>query len=155
MFVEPEPRWATRESAERLCALFDLPLDESAFQHGWEIMCDFGERTEEFLAHYETASDLTDDDRFALMAMMVCSLNDRIAKTGSDPRLAERLSKQLAAYFALHEWTVFYWCCWANAPELDPDPDYIFPVTPLMRAIWCEHRGLPDLDALKAQLDGQ
>src|SRR5262245_38062475 len=107
MTGEPEPRWVTREAADKLRDLFDLPPDDSAFQHGWEIMCPFGERTEAFLAHYETASDLTDDDRFALMAMIVCSLDDRIARTGGDPRLAERLSKQLAADFGLHEWTVF------------------------------------------------
>jgi hypothetical protein len=146
-------RWVTRASADRLNALFNLPLDDLAYEAGWEIMCCFGERTEEFLGCYETASDLTEDDRFALMAMIICSLDDRIRAMGDDPGLADRLRRQLAADFAVHEWTIYYWALWASTPELDPDPDHIFPVTPLMRAIWCEHRGLPDLDALRAQLD--
>jgi hypothetical protein len=89
------------------------------------------------------------------MAMVICSLDERIRTMGDDPRLVERLRKHLAADFALHEWTVHYWCCWATTPELDPDPDHIFPVTPLMREVWREHRGLPDLDELRAQLDEQ
>src|SRR5262245_40178107 len=153
MSEDPKPRWVTPDSANKLESLFNLPLGNRAWEAGWEIMCHFGDRTEEFLTHYETASDLTEDDRFALMAMIVCSFDERIGTTGDDTHLAERLRKRLAADLALHEWTVYYWCCWGTIPELDPDPDHIFPITPLMRAIWREHRGLPDLDKLRAELD--
>jgi hypothetical protein len=153
MSEEPKPRWVTRDSADKLESLFDLPPDDLAWQHGWEIMRHFADRTEEFLTYYETGYELTEDDRFALMAMIVCSFDERIGTTGDDPHLAERLRKRVAADFALHEWTVYYWCRWGISPELDPDPDHIFPITPLMRAIWREHRGLPDLDKLRAAMD--
>src|SRR5262245_14270488 len=113
MLAEPKGRWVTRVSADKLNALFSLPLGDLAYEAGWEIMCHFGDRTEEFLSYYETASDLPEEDRFALMAMIVCSLDDRIRALGDAPGLADRLRKQLAADFTVHEWTVYYWSLWA------------------------------------------
>lgn len=76
MVGKPEPRYVTPEAAAKLRDHFNLPLED--YDDHWEIMCHFGERTEDFLTYYETPSDLTEDDRFALMAMVICSLDERI-----------------------------------------------------------------------------
>jgi hypothetical protein len=138
---QPQQRFVTIEAAEKLTALFDLRLDPK--HPDWEILCTYGDRTEEFLTHYENSTSLTEDDKFALMAMIVCSFEDWLARNGDEQPLAGRLRKQLAADFAIHEATVYYWCRWETAPEPDPDPDHLWAISPLMRDIWRQARSSP------------
>ena len=106
----------------------------------WDILCTFGVRTEEFLTHYETCAWLTEEDKFALMTMIISSYDDWLGKGGDPNPLAERLRKLLLADFAIHESTVCDWCFWHLPPEIRTHPDYIFPITPFVREIWLEVR---------------
>jgi hypothetical protein len=62
----------------------------------WDVLCTFGDRTEEFLTHYETCASLTEDDKFALMTMIISSFDDWL----------------LSADFATHEPTIYDRCFW-------------------------------------------
>jgi hypothetical protein len=87
-----------------------------------------------------TCPSLTEDDKFALMTMIISSFDDWLGKGGAHKPLAERLHKLLLADFATHEATVYDWCFWHLPPEIRTQPDYIFPVTPFVREIWREVR---------------
>jgi hypothetical protein len=134
--AEPQQRRVTLEAATKLTAHFSLPI--AANHVDWDILCTFGGRTEEFLTHYETCARLTEDDKFALMTMIISSFDDWLGKGGDPKPLAERLRKLLLANFATHESTVYDWCFWHLPPEIRTNPDYIFPVTPFVREIWGE-----------------
>jgi hypothetical protein len=135
---EPHKRRVTLEAATKLTAHFSLPIAPNHVD--WDILCTFGGRTEEFLTHYETCASLTEDDKFALMTMIISSFDDWLGKGGDPKPLAERLRKLLLADFATHESTVYDWCFWHLPPEIRMLPDYIFPVTPFVREI-CARSG--------------
>lgn len=124
------PRFVLREPAERLRARFDLPFGFDETQD-WEVLCANGRRAGEFLARYEQASSgLSDDDRFALMALIIASFDDWLTDGGAMEPLAGRLRQQLISDFHIHEYSVWYWSLW------DWKPDQFFAVTPFMREIW-------------------
>jgi len=85
-------------------------------------MCDYYERT-----------DLTIDERFALMVLTIHSLDDAIGLEIHRDCEA-RVNSYLRKDFELHFHTILYWTL-PDQPE-ETDFEYIFLVTPLIRAIW-------------------
>lgn len=100
----------------------------------WELECADQSRVGEFLDCYERREEWSEDDRFALMALIVSSYDDALAAKETENDWETRIRGHLQADFALHEWTIYYWCAWD--PEAEEDPERGFSVTPLMREIW-------------------
>lgn len=100
----------------------------------WEIECADAERLDEFLSLYERGG-LSDDDRFALMALIVSSLDDWLRTGGADKAVLRRVRRHLLADFSLHAWTIHYWCLSGES-----DPHNLFHATPFMREIWGQQR---------------
>ena len=88
-----------------------------------------GTRVEEFLNAYE-AQPLNDDERFALMALIIASYDDWLEEGNEDPALLERLRRHLLERFDLHGYTVQYW----SFPDED-DPENVFAATGLARQV--------------------
>ena len=123
--------WVTKHSSEKLSSL--LGLNEFTSSQDWQFIHADPKRIDEFLTLYEHDS-LTDDDRFALMALILSSFDERILPTNSDDDdLAQRLRQLLIANLKLHECTIWYWCVWD-----EPDTENQFRVTPFMRETWTE-----------------
>ncbi|MCD6051245.1 MAG: hypothetical protein K0Q55_2648 [Verrucomicrobia bacterium] len=128
-----QERNITGASIAKLTSLLRLPRDP--FMQDWAVQCADAQRVEEFLQLYEQGGDLTEDDRFALMALIVASFDDWLWDQPGENRLSPRLRQHLASGFHLHQTTVHYWSL------LDePDPANAFQVTPLMREIWQQAR---------------
>jgi len=129
---EFEPRWITGESIARLSAKLRLPVDP--LMQDWDIESADPRRLGEFLDLYET-EPLPEDDKFALMALIVASFDDWLGDGGTDGTVVARIREHLDREFALHEATVHYWCLFD-----EPDPAECFIVTPFLREIWARFR---------------
>jgi hypothetical protein len=125
-----QKRCVNRESTTRLSRLLNLAIDP--YVPDWEVECADVTRIEEFIGLYER-TDLSEEDRFALMALIVCSFDHWLRDGGADETIVQQLRRQLLGDFNLHRSTVHYWCL----PE-EPDLDNGFCATPFMREIWKE-----------------
>jgi hypothetical protein len=95
----------------------------------WELEVTDGARVEEFLDAYE-GEPLNDDERFALMALIIASYDDWLEEGNEAPALRERLRRHLLGRFDLHGYTVQYW---SLADE--DDPENVFAATGLAREV--------------------
>lgn len=129
---ESNPRWITGESIARLSAKLGLPVDP--LMQDWDILNADPRRLGEFLDLYETES-LTEDDKFALMALIVASFDDWLGDGGTDEAVLTRIQRHLVSEFTQHEATVHYWCLFD-----EPDPAECFVVTQFMRDVWRRFR---------------
>jgi len=100
----------------------------------WEHECADAHRLGDFLALYERGG-LGDDDRFALMALIVSSFDEWLREGRADEAVSQRIQRYLLADFNLHEWTIHYWCL-----SDESDLDNVFHATPFMREIWRQQR---------------
>ena len=125
-------RWVTRESRAKLSSL--LGLTNEPYMQDWELECADACRICEFLDLYGKGS-LNDDDRFALMALIVASFDDWLSEGGADEAILLRIRHLLDSDFKLHEATICHWCL----PD-ESDSNNVFSATPFMREIWKQHR---------------
>jgi len=127
-------RWVMPESSARLSSLLGLAYEP--WMQDWELQCADAQRIGEFLDLYERGS-LSEDDRFALMSLIVASFDDWISDGDRDELILKRVRTYLAADFSLHEATIYYWCLW----DCDvTNADNMFSATPFMREIWGQFR---------------
>jgi hypothetical protein len=127
-----EERWVTGDSVARLTFMLGLP--SHPYMQDWEYECADSNRLREFLDLYE-GGGLSDDDQFALMALVVSSFDDWLGGGNADNIVLHRIRRHLLADFSLHERTIHYWCLLDEA-----DLDNVFHVTPFMREIWSHRR---------------
>lgn len=125
-------RWVTGDSASRLAAVLGLP--SHPHMQDWEHECADRHRLGEFLDLYERGG-LSDDDRFALMALIASSFDDWLRSGGAGDTVSQRVRGHLLADFGLHERTIHYWCLLE-----EQDLDNVFHATPFMREIWRQRR---------------
>lgn len=122
-----QPRFPTAAAIDRLTALLRLPPGGQ----DWEIEIADELRVGEFLNAYE-AGGLNEDERFALMELIIASYDDLLRGGGdADRRTWARLRRHLLGEFGLHAYTVQYW----SLPDGDDDPDHVFPFTALAREV--------------------
>lgn len=76
----------------------------------WEIDCT--SRIEELIEASESRSDLSDDEQFALMNIVINAFNDLLSAEKASEMHWERIKRILRSDWALHEYTVHYWCTW-------------------------------------------
>lgn len=121
-------RFITSESVRRLNAR--LCIAENPFSQDWEIENSDSGRIEEFLTLYEQL-DLNDDDRFALMALIVASFDDCLLEDKATDSVKKRVREYLVRDWKLHNSTIHYWCV-----EGESDPEFMFRTTAFMRDVW-------------------
>ena len=97
----------------------------------WEVADP--ERLDEFLAAYG-GDELSDDERFVLMEMILRSFEGLGRSTGFDPRWARTL-EAIDRNMDLHAHSVWYW----SALETEDTEDQWL-VTPFLRRILSKHR---------------
>ena len=98
-------RFVSNVSADRLSAALGIACDIDRLQN-WEIEVANGDRTEEFFDYYARAKQLSDDDKFALMALVVASFDDWSWHALAGHPLPGRLREALISDFRTHAATI-------------------------------------------------
>lgn len=125
-------RFCTPGARNKLAERFGLP-NEPGMQD-WEYEVGTSERADEFLATYESR-ELSDDERFSLMEMIVQSLDHPIETEERSPRWLHALDL-IEKNIELHIYSVCYWACLdCGENELD----LAFYAAPDMRIILNRH----------------
>ncbi|MGB4775057.1 MAG: hypothetical protein WBP45_07795 [Daejeonella sp.] len=74
---------------------------------------------------------MTDDDKkFVLMQMIIETTNDQMDNSEFNSYL-EKITKNLIMDFNIHEYTVYYWCCFSTKKLEDR-----FAISSYMRKLW-------------------
>jgi hypothetical protein len=117
-------RYPTAAAIGRLSAELGL----AKVGQDWDIEAADAYRVAEFLDYYDS-HQLNDDERFALMSLVVASYDDRLP-SGQDGGLEGRIVARLQAKFGVLNYLVQYWAL----PDED-DPENTFKFTPIARRI--------------------
>ena len=130
MLPEHLQRWVTGQARKSLAVRLELPLDP--YMQDWEWEVADPSRLDEFLNTYLLEA-LDDDERFALMEVIIQSIED--TESGEIELLPQWkfVEGLLKAAPVLHAKTVNYWSTLADRPLED-----CFRVTGPMRRIWAE-----------------
>jgi len=126
--ASPTDRFVVPAARERLNAHFGFMPDPR--MQDWEIEFSDGARLREFIDSYITL-DLDDDERFALMALIVASADDALDFDHALDDLWPQIHKLLVSDRDIHASTIHYWCC-PDAASTDEQ----FLITPRIRAVW-------------------
>lgn len=129
----PEHLWRfpTRAAIDALAERFTLPNTPDMQDWAWEVAdpC----RIDEFLAAYQS-SELTDDERFTLMEIILQSFADASGSLSDDTRWSLTLSL-LDKNVALHIYSIWYW----SDLENDLGEEDQWKVTPFLRKLLDHH----------------
>ena len=112
----------------KLESLFGFVADP--YTQDWEHEHADASRIAEFVAAYDSPG-LTDDERFALMALCISSAHDAFDSEALANTTWQRIHDLLVANRDLHAYTIHYWCCADATCE-----DEMFTLTPRMRDVW-------------------
>jgi hypothetical protein len=127
---EPQSRYGTRKAIDELA--IDLNLPHEDWMQDWPYEVVKPEDIERYIHHYKIIRD--EDKKFVLM--------EAIIQANSDQQLKEDMEKYwqmvkplLQQDFSIHEYTIFYWCCFETE-----DINDCFAITPYLRVLWTENR---------------
>lgn len=104
-------------------------LPACGYEQDWEVELADASRVGEFLEAYKTAF-LTADDKVALMALLIASVDRYMGGHHRAPEEWQRISNLLTEERILHNETIKYWAC-----EEMNDPEGWFPITPFIRTV--------------------
>ena len=111
----PALRCATAAARQRLAALLRLPNAPGMQDWEWEVAD--AERIEEFLSLYE-AGGLGEDERFALVEILIQSFEDSSRDLPGDPAW-KRLLALLERNLDVHRYSVWHWSAVESAAQED------------------------------------
>lgn len=117
-----------RSSLEKLENLLRLPA--SGYEQDWDVELADAGRVGEFLRTYDEVQ-LTADDKVALMALILASVDRFLGAEERAPEEWLRIRALLEKDHPLHSATTKYWAC-----EETEDPESWFSITPLVRGLW-------------------
>jgi hypothetical protein len=126
-------RFPTRAAIDALAERLRLVNEPGMQDWEWEVADP--DRIDEFLATYQSG-ELSDDERFTLMEVMLQSFEELPTALEADRRWF-RLRDILDRNAALHAHSIWYW----SAPDVD-DLAECWRVTPFLRCILEQHRRL-------------
>ncbi|MBN9680903.1 MULTISPECIES: hypothetical protein [unclassified Corallococcus] len=106
-----------------------LALPSNGQEQDWDVELADPARIGEFLTAYRSLP-LGSDDRVALMALMLASVDRRLGSGLGVPSEWSQIANLLGAERDLHRESLEYWMC-----EADDEPDTWFHLTPLVRAL--------------------
>ncbi|KAB2901006.1 MAG: hypothetical protein F9K40_08815 [Kofleriaceae bacterium] len=123
----------TAGAISKLTRMLELPA--SGAEQDWELeLCDAA-RIDEFVRLYETG-ELDDEDRRALMSLIVASADDALGAGGTIPAQQARIAALLVRDAHLHLALLDYW----SQGEID-EPEAQFLISPWIREV---RRGVPE-----------
>lgn len=125
-------RYPTPEAVRHLTAALGLP-PEFATSQDWDLFVASVERLPEYVEYYVQAQ-LDDDARFALMQLILASLDEALAENRASPELVADVQRLLRENMALHAPTVRRWSLVGREDEIEDE----FPVTPYMKRLMLE-----------------
>ena len=131
--AEPPSRYSTHEAQAAIAELLKLPEPDHLTQD-WDVLVADPTRVDEFVTLYENHTSLAEDEKFALLDVILVSYDDLAREEGKICECGHRIRKILDVEFRLHAYTVYYWCLWDAGVE--PDEEHIFCITRCMREIW-------------------
>lgn len=122
---EPEFRCGTKKAIEELVAEYGYPYDE--WMQDWPYEIADPKEIENYFRHYDEQSD--EDKKFSLMEMLIQAL-DEVEHPSDFEKYWTALEQRIRQNFDLHEYTIFYWCCF------EYDLVNCWHITPKMRVLW-------------------
>jgi len=126
-----EPEFRCGGNWQELADQFGYEI--SKHDQDWTYTIVESDRIEEYIQAYGTKIT-NEDTKFSLMEMIIQSLTEQ-----ENEKLMNEKWKQVKPIlnkdFDLHEYTIYYWCCWDN-----DDIDDCWEVTPLLREFWIKKK---------------
>lgn len=123
MNKQPARRHGRSHGIKVLSDFFDYPIDP--FSQDWTYEVAEPEKIADYIEAYETAS-FDEDTKFSLMEMIIEAANDCDSVENWWPKIKTLLKKD----FTLHEYTIYYWCCFDSKLEDS------FAISKRMRDLW-------------------
>jgi len=127
------PKYLKKEAIENLNKKLVLP-DLGPYSQDWEYELADSSKLIEFVTYYDK-SILTIDEKFALMALIISSLDDYLSEGKLSDHLCDKVKYLLHKDFEIHKNKIIYWAL----EEVNVLED-CFAVTPFMREILEKHR---------------
>lgn len=124
-----EPEFRCGANWQELADLFGYEI--GIHDQDWTYTIVEPHRIDEYIEAYDTHVT-NDDSKFSLMEMIIQTLADLKNENLRNEKW-EKIFPILNRDFDLHQYTVYYWCCWDN----DDINDW-WNITPLMRKFWVE-----------------
>lgn len=121
------PKYVTREAIESLVKKLSLPKP-GPFTQDWEYEVADDTRINEFLSCYESKI-LNEEEKFALMIVIIESLNDAIEKSDVSEPILRKAKELLLKNIAIHTNTILYWSLEGE------DLEDCFAITPFIRCV--------------------
>ncbi len=122
---EPKFRCGTKKAIKELVANYDYPYAD--WMQDWPYEIAESKEIDNYFQHYDEQTD--EDKKFSIMEMLIQSLTD-IENQNDFDKNWKRLKKRILKDFEIHEYTIFYWCCF------DIETDDIWKISPYMRELW-------------------
>lgn len=126
-----EPKFRCGGNWHDLAELFGYEIGQN--DQDWTYTIVEPDRIDEYIQTYDTKIT-NEDTKFSLMEMIIQSLTEQ----GNEKLINEKWKQVkpiLNKDFHLHEYTIYYWCCWDN-----DDIDNCWEVSPLMREFWIKKK---------------
>jgi len=122
--LEPKFRCGTKKAIEELVEEYHYPYDE--FMQDWPYEIADPKQINNYFKHYD--AQINEDKKFLLMEMLIQAIDE----SDNLEMYWEPLKQRIKNDFELHEYTIFYWCCFEN------DISHCWAITPKMRQVWNE-----------------
>ncbi len=122
-----EPKFRCGGNWQELADLFDYKIGKH--DQDWTYTIVESKRIDDYIQAYDTTIT-NDNTKFSLMEMIIQSLTEQ----KNEELMHQKWGKVKALLnkdFDLHEYTIYYWCCWDTEDIKD-----CWSVTPLMRSYW-------------------
>ncbi len=126
--MKPAIRVETAAAIQNLAAALNLPYNTR--MQDWAVEVFTPASIEMYLNHYGLSTD--DDEKFLLMQLIILAINDQ-----ENIQKLEFYWKKallwLASDFAIHEFTVYYWCRFESK-----SPSYEWEISPYLQSFWAD-----------------
>ena len=129
--IEPKFKCGTRKAMNELSKELNLPLEE--WMQDWPYEVVQAEDIEKYLKFYNTTED--EDKKFILMEMLIQSVEEQ-SNNKKFLNYWNIIEKIIEKDFKIHEYTVWYWCCFEEDSinnEIECD---FWRITQNLRELW-------------------
>jgi hypothetical protein len=127
---EPKFRFVTVKAIEKLTE--ELNFEVKTDLQDWEFIIGNYQDIEKYISHYQ--KEIDDDKKFALMEIIIQALTEQNEENLK--RYWQIVRQFLIKNFDIHQYSIFYWCCFDNENLED-----CWQITPYMRTLWKERNG--------------